>query len=203
MVRIPSHGPPTHPGTMLVEEFLKPLGMSQVELADRIGVSFPRVNELVHGKRGMTPDTALRLERRFSTMPRAHRPPRRSGRSGGSRPSRPRVRTEDRPSSCAPALPSLLPRASASLHAIVRVPISDAPLQRCSLPAAAAAALHPHRHGALCAWRLAVRDRYQLLSGLLTGFHFRFAILHFQLSFGRLPAARPCRTGTPSMSEQR
>jgi addiction module HigA family antidote len=50
---------------MLLEEFLKPLGMSQVELAGRIGVSFPRVNELVHGKRGMTPDTALRLERLF------------------------------------------------------------------------------------------------------------------------------------------
>lgn len=65
MVRIPTHGPPTHPGTMLVEEFLKPLGMSQVDLADRIGVSFPRVNELIHGKRGMTPDTALRLERLF------------------------------------------------------------------------------------------------------------------------------------------
>jgi len=65
MVRIPTHGPPTHPGTMLVEEFLKPLGMSQVDLADRIGVSFPRLNELVHGKRGMTPDTALRLERLF------------------------------------------------------------------------------------------------------------------------------------------
>jgi hypothetical protein len=55
MVRIPTHGPPTHPGTMLVEEFLKPLGMSQVELADRIGVSFPRVNELVHGKWGINP----------------------------------------------------------------------------------------------------------------------------------------------------
>jgi addiction module HigA family antidote len=65
MVRIPAHGPPTHPGKMLVEEFLKPLGMSQVELAERIGVSFPRVNELVHAKRGMTPDTALRLERLF------------------------------------------------------------------------------------------------------------------------------------------
>lgn len=65
MVRIPTHGPPTHPGQMLVEEFLKPLGMSQVELAARIGVSFPRVNELVHAKRGMTPDTALRLERLF------------------------------------------------------------------------------------------------------------------------------------------
>jgi addiction module HigA family antidote len=50
---------------MLLEEFLKPLGMSQVELAERIGVSFPRVNELIHGKRGVTPDTALRLERLF------------------------------------------------------------------------------------------------------------------------------------------
>jgi len=65
MVRIPTHGPPTHPGTMLLEEFLKPLGLSQVELAERIGVSFPRVNELIHGKRGVTPDTALRLERLF------------------------------------------------------------------------------------------------------------------------------------------
>jgi addiction module HigA family antidote len=50
---------------MLLEEFLKPFGMTQVELANRIGVSFPRVNELVNGKRGMTPDTALRLERLF------------------------------------------------------------------------------------------------------------------------------------------
>jgi addiction module HigA family antidote len=63
MIRVPTHGPPTHPGEMLLEEFLKPLGLSQTELARRIGVSYPRVNELVHGKRGMTPDTALRLER--------------------------------------------------------------------------------------------------------------------------------------------
>ena len=63
MVRVPSHRAPTHPGEMLLEEFLKPLGLPQSELATRIGVSYPRVNELVHGKRGMTPDTALRLER--------------------------------------------------------------------------------------------------------------------------------------------
>lgn len=63
MVRIPTHRPPTHPGAMLLEEFLKPLGLPQSELAERIGVSYPRINELVHGKRGMTPDTALRLER--------------------------------------------------------------------------------------------------------------------------------------------
>lgn len=65
MLRIPTHGPPTHPGEMLLEEFLKPLGMTQVELAQRIGVSYPRINELVKGRRGMTPDTALRLQRLF------------------------------------------------------------------------------------------------------------------------------------------
>src|SRR6059036_3569210 len=65
MVRIPTHGPPTHPGEMLLEEFLKPLGLSQTGLAERLGVSYPRFNELVHGKRGVTPDTALRLERLF------------------------------------------------------------------------------------------------------------------------------------------
>ena len=65
MVRIPTDGPPTHPGEMLQEEFLKPLGVKQTELAARLGVSYPRVNELIHGKRGVTPDTALRLERLF------------------------------------------------------------------------------------------------------------------------------------------
>jgi antitoxin HigA-1 len=65
MVRIPTHGLPTHPGEMLLAEFLKPLGMTQVELAERIGVSLQRVNEIVKGKRGVTPDTALRLERLF------------------------------------------------------------------------------------------------------------------------------------------
>ena len=65
MVRIPTHGPPTHPGEMLLEEFLKPMGLSQTELAEKMGVSYPRVNELIHGKRGVTPDTALRLEKLF------------------------------------------------------------------------------------------------------------------------------------------
>lgn len=65
MVRIPSHGAPTHPGEMLLEELLKPLGMTQRELAARLGVSYPRINELIHGKRAVTPDTALRLERLF------------------------------------------------------------------------------------------------------------------------------------------
>src|SRR5436309_12172362 len=65
MVRIPTHGPPTHPGEMLLEEFLKPLDLSQTALAEELGVSYPRINELVRGRRGVTPDTALRLERLF------------------------------------------------------------------------------------------------------------------------------------------
>lgn len=54
---------------MLIEEFLKPLGMSQTELAERIHVSYPRINELGNGKRGVSPDTALRLARLFGTTP--------------------------------------------------------------------------------------------------------------------------------------
>ncbi len=65
MVLIPTDGPPTHPGEMLLEEFLKPLGMTQAELAQKIGVSYPRINELVRRKRGVTPDTALRLGKLF------------------------------------------------------------------------------------------------------------------------------------------
>jgi addiction module HigA family antidote len=52
---------------MLLEEFLTPLAMTQTELAERLHVSYPRVNELIHGKRGVTPDTALRLSRLFGT----------------------------------------------------------------------------------------------------------------------------------------
>jgi antitoxin HigA-1 len=69
MVRVPTHRPPTHPGTMLREEFLEPLGMEQVELAKRIGVTFQTVNALVRGRRGITPSTALRLGRLFNTGP--------------------------------------------------------------------------------------------------------------------------------------
>jgi antitoxin HigA-1 len=63
MRKLPTHRPPTHPGEMLMEEFLKPLGIPQTEFAERLGVSYPRLNELIHGKRGVTPDTALRLAR--------------------------------------------------------------------------------------------------------------------------------------------
>ncbi len=61
--RLPTALPPTHPGEMLLEEFLKPLGVSQSAFAIRLGVSFPRLNEIVRGKRSVTPDTALRLAR--------------------------------------------------------------------------------------------------------------------------------------------
>ena len=69
MVRVPSHRSPTHPGEMLLEEFLKPLGISQSELAERIHVPYQRVNELVNGKRGVTPATALRLAKLFGMSP--------------------------------------------------------------------------------------------------------------------------------------
>ena len=67
MVRVPTHRAPTHPGEMLLEEFLEPLGMTQSELAERIGVPFQRVNSLVNGRRNLTPDTALRLSKFFET----------------------------------------------------------------------------------------------------------------------------------------
>ena len=60
---------PTPAGEILLEDFLKPLGMKQAELADLIGVSRVRVNELVKGKRGVTPDTALRLGKLFNIEP--------------------------------------------------------------------------------------------------------------------------------------
>jgi antitoxin HigA-1 len=58
---------PAHPGEVLREDFLKPLGMSQYALAKAIGVPQIRVSEIVNGKRAVTPDTALRLARYFGT----------------------------------------------------------------------------------------------------------------------------------------
>ena len=63
MTRLPKNRPPTHPGEMLLEEFLKPLEISQTSFAKRIGVSYVRLNSIVKGHRGVTPDSALRLER--------------------------------------------------------------------------------------------------------------------------------------------
>lgn len=65
MIRIPTHREPTHPGEMLAEEFLTPMGISQRDLAVAIHVPYQRVNELVNKRRGVTPSTALRLARFF------------------------------------------------------------------------------------------------------------------------------------------
>ena len=65
MIRVPTHREPTHPGEMLVEEFLKPMGLTQRDLAQGIHVPYQRVNELVNRRRGVTPSTALRLGKFF------------------------------------------------------------------------------------------------------------------------------------------
>ena len=69
MVRIPTSRVPTHPGEMLLEEFLVPAGITQRELASAIRVPYQRVNELVNGRRGITPSTALRLAKYFDVSP--------------------------------------------------------------------------------------------------------------------------------------
>ncbi|MGD9079209.1 MAG: HigA family addiction module antitoxin [Desulfobacterales bacterium] len=61
--------PPIHPGEILMEEFLKPMGISQYRLAKDITVPPRRINEIVHGKRAITADTALRLGRFFGMSP--------------------------------------------------------------------------------------------------------------------------------------
>jgi addiction module HigA family antidote len=66
MIRIPTHRAPTHPGEMLLEEFLKPMGITQRQLSDLIKVPYQRVNEIINGKRGITPSTALRLAKAFN-----------------------------------------------------------------------------------------------------------------------------------------
>jgi len=62
-------GPAIHPGEMLLEELLVPLGLTQVALARDLRISVNRVNEIVLGKRGITADTAIRLAKRFGTTP--------------------------------------------------------------------------------------------------------------------------------------
>ena len=65
MIRVPDNRTPTHPGEMLLEEFLKPMGLTQRELADGIHVPYQRVNDLINGRRSVTPSTALRLAKYF------------------------------------------------------------------------------------------------------------------------------------------
>ncbi|MCL4686808.1 HigA family addiction module antidote protein [Myxococcota bacterium] len=62
--------PPIHPGEILFEEFLEPMDLSQYRLAKDISVPARRINEIVHGKRAITADTALRLARYFGTSER-------------------------------------------------------------------------------------------------------------------------------------
>lgn len=66
---LPKHRTPTHPGEILLEEYLKPLGVTQVAFARHISVSVQRVNELIRGKRGVTPETAWLLSQALGTTP--------------------------------------------------------------------------------------------------------------------------------------
>jgi addiction module HigA family antidote len=66
---IPENRIPTHPGEILSEEFLKPLGVTQVAFSKHIGVPVQRINELVRGKRGITPATAWLLAQSLKTTP--------------------------------------------------------------------------------------------------------------------------------------
>jgi antitoxin HigA-1 len=66
---LPENRIPTHPGKILSDEYLAPLGITQVALAAHIGVPVQRVNELVRGKRGVTPETAWLLAQAFETTP--------------------------------------------------------------------------------------------------------------------------------------
>ena len=66
---IPTHRTPTHPGEILLTEFLEPMGITQVALAAHVEVPTQRINELIRGKRGVTPDTAWLLGQAFNTSP--------------------------------------------------------------------------------------------------------------------------------------
>ena len=65
----PKHRTPSHPGEILLEEFLKPLGVTQVDFAAHIGVPIQRVNEIVRGKRGVSPETAWLFSGALGTTP--------------------------------------------------------------------------------------------------------------------------------------
>ena len=66
---IPSNRIASHPGLILLNEFIAPLGLSQKALANHIGIPVQRVNEIVRGKRGVSPDTAWLLSKAFNTSP--------------------------------------------------------------------------------------------------------------------------------------
>ena len=66
---LPENRIPTHPGEILQEQFLQPLGLSQVALAGHLGIPVQRINEIVRGKRGVSPETAWLLAQAFDTTP--------------------------------------------------------------------------------------------------------------------------------------
>ena len=68
-MRLPSHRRPVHPGGVFLEDFLLPLNLTQREASERLRISYPRMNEIVNGKRSVTPDTALRFARFTGTTP--------------------------------------------------------------------------------------------------------------------------------------
>ena len=69
MRRLPKNRRPTHPGLVFLEDFLAPLGITQREAAERLRISYPRMNEIINGKRSVTPETALRIARLTGTEP--------------------------------------------------------------------------------------------------------------------------------------
>jgi len=68
-MKMPTNRPPVHPGEILLEEFMEPYGMTQTDIAKRIGVSRKHISELVNGRKGISTDIALRLSRLFGTSP--------------------------------------------------------------------------------------------------------------------------------------
>ncbi|MGJ5634018.1 HigA family addiction module antitoxin [Nostoc sp. CALU 1950] len=64
-MKVPKYRPPSHPGEILLKDFLDPMGITQRELADALHVPYQRINELVNQKRGITPSTAIRLSKFF------------------------------------------------------------------------------------------------------------------------------------------
>lgn len=66
---IPTKRAPTHPGEILLEEFLKPMGVTQVDLAKKLGIPLQRINTMINGKRACTAETALLLAKEFNNSP--------------------------------------------------------------------------------------------------------------------------------------
>lgn len=66
---IPTNRIPTHPGVILLEEFLEPMNITQVALANHLNIPVQRINEIIRGKRGITPETAWLLSQAFNTTP--------------------------------------------------------------------------------------------------------------------------------------